>query len=217
MDEILKGLRHFIARDLIYVIGGGAVVSAFLYLFNRLPASSDSWVLFGLLAGLGYFVAYALQDSLSLTPLITTTYVKNPNRFVRWLYERFTHETWSTITVELDEARERIADEGQLARLERIVTLKQVGTAGGPCIAMCSILFFARWWLHQESFDLVVAIVGVVLGSVLICLGWLKGAQQAQFVAKHGSRFRSRSNNAFENGRVQALLRALYRAVQRGR
>ncbi|OFZ90380.1 MAG: hypothetical protein A2W21_09170 [Betaproteobacteria bacterium RBG_16_66_20] len=186
MDEILKGLRHFIARDLVYVIGGGAVVGAFLHLFNRVPTANDSWILFALLGGVGYFIAYALQDALSLTPVLTTTRVMQPNAFVRWLYKRFTREEWSKICIDLAEARERITNEGQLARLERTITLMQVGTTGGPCMTVCGILFLSRWWIYGDSFDLAVSILGVILGTTLICLGWLKGAQHAQFIAQHG-------------------------------
>ena len=193
MDETLKGFRRFLARDLVFVIGGGAVVGSFLHLFNRLPAANDSWVLFGLLAGVGYLIAYALQDVLSLTPLVTTVSVQNPNRFVRWLYRRFMRESWTEIgpkiDADLNKALDNITDEAQLDRLERIIMLKQVGTAGGPCMALCGIFFFVRWSRAMgEQMDLFVAIAGLTLGVTLVCLGWLKCAQQAQFIAKRRSK-----------------------------
>src|SRR5437870_4459147 len=102
MDELVKALRHFIARDLVFVVSGSAVIGAFLYRFDRLSSLEDSWLIFGLLAGVGYFVGYALQDGLSLTHLVTTEYVQRPNRFVQWLYQRFTRTEWRQIqTVDL--------------------------------------------------------------------------------------------------------------------
>ena len=188
MDELVKALRHFITRDLVFVVSGSAVIGALLYRFERLPRLEDSWLIFGLLAGVGYFVGYALQDGLSLTPLVTTAYVQRPNRFVQWLYRRFTRTEWRQIhTIDLVRARERITDEKTLARLERIITLKQVGTAGGPSVAVCAVLFLSNWWASGAVFDLAVATAGAILGPVLICLGWLKGAQQAEFVARHGA------------------------------
>lgn len=186
MDELFKALRHFIVRDLVFVVSGGAVVGAFLYRFDRLPKAEDSWVVLALLAGLGYFVAYALQDGLSITRLVTTADLKEPNAFVKWLYRRFTYRDWVAITVDLQEARDKITDDKILARLERIVTLKQVGTAGAPSLLACAVLFFSRWWARAEPFDVVVALSSGVFAVVLLALAWLKGAQQAEFVARHG-------------------------------
>ena len=31
MDELFKTLRHFIARDFVFVIGGGVMIATFLY------------------------------------------------------------------------------------------------------------------------------------------------------------------------------------------
>jgi len=110
MNELLKGFRHFIARDLVFVISGSAVVGTFLYRFNRLPSPEGSWVVFALLGGLGYFVAYALQDGLSLTRLVTTADLTSPNVFIRWLYRRFTYRQWQEIGLDLQEAQGNISD-----------------------------------------------------------------------------------------------------------
>lgn len=96
MDELLKALRHFIGRDLVLVIAGGTIVATFLYATNRLPSAADSWVLFLLLGGVGYFVAYAIQDGFCLTGLSSTTSEPTPNRFVRWLFRRYTARSGRT-------------------------------------------------------------------------------------------------------------------------
>ncbi len=100
---------------------------------------------------------------------------------------------WVEISDDLDleEVRERIVDEGLLVRLERIVTLKQIGTAGGPSILVSAGMLLARWIVRHDSFDLGSGVAGIIVGVPLVCLGWLKGAQQAEFVARHGTRVRN--------------------------
>lgn len=184
-DELIKAFRHFIGRDLAYLISGGAVMGAFLHLCNRLPGPEESWVLFFLLGGLAYFVAYALQDLSCLVGFVTTAYVSKPNRFVQWLYRRFKHEPWSKIEINVEKAHEEMADERHLLWLERISTFRQVGTTGGPCMALAGMLFFVRWYRDGSQFDFSVSLAAVALGAILVALSWLKAAQEAQFIATH--------------------------------
>ena len=97
MSELIKALGRFVARDLIYVIGGTTVILSFLYLFNCL--SSDelplAYSLFG--AGLAYVVGYAIQDLCCLVGLVTMADYFEPNCFVKRLYRRFTREDWCPI------------------------------------------------------------------------------------------------------------------------
>jgi hypothetical protein len=188
MGELIKAFQRFIARDLVFMVAGGAVVGAFLHTFGRIPRSDDHLVFYLLLAGISYAVGYSVQDAFSLTPLLTTAHVQRPNSFVTWLYRRFTRTEWVDISdIDLDQARERITDGEQLAQLERIITLKQVGNAVGPSFALSGLLFLSKWWTGSDTFDLAVALAAFWLGFVLVCLGWVKGAQQAQFTARHGS------------------------------
>lgn len=180
MNEFIKAFSRFISRDLILLIGGGWVVGAFLYLFDRVPAANDFWILFSLLAGVGYFVAYALQDVICLTGITTTTQVNNPNRFVLWMYKRYMHEDW--LTTEVKESLQPTC-ERRRPDFERIVMFQLIGTAGGPCMAVCGILLITRWLWCGETFDLFMALAAMTLSLVLICLSWLKGAQRAQFNA----------------------------------
>ena len=61
MNELAKALKHFITRDILYLIGGGSVVCAFLYLFDRLTLSPMPTAFYYLAAGIGYAVGYASQ------------------------------------------------------------------------------------------------------------------------------------------------------------
>ena len=149
-DKVLDTLHRFITRDLVLIISGGTVVGTFLYLSGHLPAADDSWMLFALLAGLGYFIAYSIQEVLCILGLITTTAVSNPNRFVQWLYKRYDHRAWKPITFDSREARHQFTDDEQWAEFQRIVTLQMVGTAGGPSMVACGFMFMLKWWNYPR-------------------------------------------------------------------
>jgi hypothetical protein len=192
MDELAKAFQRFIARDLIFIVAGGTVITAFLYNFGagRIPSSNDHIALYLLLAGVAYVVGYAIQDGLSLTALLTTASVQTPSPFVRWLYRRFTRTEWVDIAnIDLAQAQQRIPDGEPRVQHERIITLKQVGTAAGPSFALSGLLFLLKfllkWRTDTEAFDLAVGLAGGVFGIVLVCLGWVKGAQQAQFESRY--------------------------------
>jgi hypothetical protein len=190
MNELLTAFRRFIGRDLVLLVSGGAVVATFLYVTGRVPSAADSSVVFVLLAGIGYFVAYAIQDGFSLTGISTTASEPTPNRFIQWLFKRYTREEWQSVALtrqQLATIGEQIQGEAVLARLERIVMLKQVCTAGGPSFLLCAGMLLLNWYRHGAPFDAVVGVVAALLAILLITLGWLKAAQQAQFIARHSS------------------------------
>jgi hypothetical protein len=185
LDKLIEAFREFIARDLVLILSGGFVVGTFLYVFQHMPESNDSWVLFALLAGVAYFVAYAIQDALCIFRVLPSTPVRNPCAFVRCMYERLYRKQWVTMKkeIELDEARHKVPP-NRLPELERLITLQQVGTAGGPCMFISGFGFLFEWWRSQSSFDIAVGVAGCVIGLVLGCLAWLKAAQRAQFLAR---------------------------------
>lgn len=187
MDEIVKATRHFIMRDMIFILSGGAAVVSACHLFDKLPSPNDSWLLYGLLAGVGYFIAYAIQDILCLTHLITTTHITKPCWFTRQLYKQYMREEWKEIQncEKIDEIVQKFGgDDEARYEFERLVMFQLIGTSGGSCMLVCGALFYTRWVWHLEKFDLFVASAGVILGIFLIMLSWLKGAQRAQFMSR---------------------------------
>lgn len=82
-------------------------------------------------------------------------------------------------------AGEQIRDESVLARLERIVMLKQVSTAGGPSFLLCAAMLLLKWYRRGITFDGVLGVTAALIGLLLVVLGSLKAAQQAQFIARH--------------------------------
>jgi len=57
MTEVPKHLQIFIARDIIYLIGGGCVVGSFLYACGKLPDGKEASIALNILAA---GVAYVL-------------------------------------------------------------------------------------------------------------------------------------------------------------
>ena len=191
MSELIKALGRFVARDLIYVIGGTTVILSFLYLFNCF--SSDelplAYSLFG--AGLAYVVGYAIQDLCCLVGLVTMADYFEPNRFVKWLYRRFTREDWCSIE-RFDTYGAHLAiytretETADLAIFERVVSLRQVGATMGPCSLVSAVFLFVRVYsscqAYWRCFDFWLAGFAVVLGIGLVCLSWLKGVQQVKWL-----------------------------------
>lgn len=191
MGELVKALKHFVTRDLVYLVGGGAVLSSFLYLFDRLPLGAISTPLALLGAGISYVVGYAIQDGFSLTPLVTTQFLPKPPPLVQWLYQRFTHREWKAIgeDLELAEWNDAIAttdDDWRVANYQRLITLKQVGTTGGSNGLVASVLLAIKAFLTGAPFDIALAAGGLGLSVLLLGLGWIKAAQQTEFLARAG-------------------------------
>ena len=195
MNELVKALRVFISRDLLYVIGGSSVLASFLYLFDRLPSSDQPLPVYLFLGGLGYVTGYAAQDGLGLTGFVTTRNVSKPPGIIQWFYRRFTGYEWTEIPKEADLQKGTMAliedaPERVMAEFQRIITLKHVGTTMGANGLFVAVFLGLRWWAHDELFDLCVAISTFLLAVILIILGWLKSAQQSAFVMAynyHGS------------------------------
>ena len=79
MGELVTALRHYIARDLVFLVSGGSVVATFLYVFSPVPILSG-WptISYVLAAGIAYVVGYAVQDICSLAGFVTTAPVQKP-------------------------------------------------------------------------------------------------------------------------------------------
>ncbi len=150
MDELAKAFKDFIARDLIFIIGGSSVVLAFLYLFDCFrPYDAFPVPYYLIAAGIAYTVGYALQDFSCLIGFVTTArlHLKPPSCFVQCLYSRFLREEpWkNTKGLDLDRAADWIKEKPhQRAEYERIITLMQVGTTMGPCSLVSGVLVLLK-------------------------------------------------------------------------
>ena len=186
MVELPKGLQHFIARDLNYLIGGGCVVTSYVHLFGLLGNEELPVVLYLLAAGIAYMVGYALQDLFSIFHFVTTSRVYNPRRVLKWCYCRFTNEKWKDLT-SVDWSKANIAiksikkTEQERADYERIVSLMMIGTTMSPCCLLSGIFLCLRYWFKNgNDFDLSTALGTFVLCIVFLILAWIKASQVTQ-------------------------------------
>lgn len=189
MGELVKALQKFLMRDLTFIIGGSVVLLSFLGAFNRLPKETTptTWYLFG--AGLAYAVGYAVQESFVLLHVVRTKAGVAPGQFAQFMYHCFERQpvikaTYST--ADYEKAKKVFltrAPERRQADHERTESLKQVGNTIGPCLLIAgSIAACGPSLSCQIGFRPAAAVAAGVLGVVLICCGWLKVTQQAQYI-----------------------------------
>jgi hypothetical protein len=189
VNELVRALNRFVGRDLVYVVAGAAVVLTFLYVFGRLPKSGSEWptAVYFLAAGIGYIVAYTIQDGCSVLRLVSTAPPYTAWSPLRWMYRRFTREIWEDIPLgfTFDRAAANIP-ERQTVEFGRNIMLMQIGTTGGPCGLLCAGLL--AWKVsHGPDHGDVPLFAGVlVLSLLLIALGWLKVAQLGQLLRRLG-------------------------------
>lgn len=62
MNELVKALKNFIVRDIIYILGGASVIISFLYLFGKIDIirKETPTVIFLFIAGIGYVIGYSI-------------------------------------------------------------------------------------------------------------------------------------------------------------
>lgn len=170
------------------------------------PKVGERLIWYWLGAGVAYGIGYAVQEGLSLTPLVSTAPVFTPSPFVQWLYLQFAKRPWKP--VEVDEGSftsfENNATERQFTQFQRIVTLMHIGATLGCNWLLAGILLILRFFVACDPFDLTMGIAAFVFSFVLISMCWIKGAQQVQFVAIHQLAGPSYVNKANEHAKPAA-------------
>jgi len=150
MNELVKALKNFIVRDMVYIIGGTCVMLSFLNLFCKIDdvLSKETHIaIYLFLAGIAYATGYCVQDTASWMKIVTTANVKNPPKFIESLYKRFTGEDkWENANQ--NRSAELIIQETACQDVkvdrERIISLMQVGTTIGPCSILSALLLFCK-------------------------------------------------------------------------
>lgn len=186
MDELIKALRYFIARDALYIVGGGSVCAAGLYVLGKLPNGQVAPWLLVLGAGIAYGVGYAIQEILCLTPVLTTAPVLTPGRVVRGLYRRFTLSSWRDVDASRWPERwgkfKKSADERTWVQFHRIITLKHVGAALGSNWLVVAVILGVKYWCGRRLEDLTGGAAILIVAGGLLAIAQLKGAEQTQYV-----------------------------------
>lgn len=186
MNQILESLRHFIIRDLTYVVGGSSLMAAFLFDYSNFrPVSAPIWAVL-LLVGVAYGVGYVVPEVLSVIRIITTNPIVHLPCGLRWAYRRFTGINW----VDLDRSKldQRYwdfiehASARRMAEYHRIINLKIISTTLGANWLLCSgVLAMKGWWAADGSVA-AHALIPLAVSIALIVNSWIKGAQQSVFI-----------------------------------
>lgn len=199
MFELPRNVREFVVRDIIYIIGGGSVLTSFLYCFGRLPNESTPVAFYFLGAGIAYVIGCAIQDLFSIVRLVTTGPVEKPGRFIRCVYRRFTGEEWLDLK-DFDLGRVRQAlrsllknDEARAARYERAISGMILATTMAPCTLLSGVLVLLRAICSPSAFDFAVAAASLVLCVGLFVLAWLKAVQITRIDAEVLADYRDRA------------------------
>jgi hypothetical protein len=190
MDELVKTLRYYIMRDLIFLLGGGSVLVSFLYAFDVSWTNTEHVAVYLLAAGISYVIGYALQDVCGLLPILPTNAPRNLNCYLQWFYKLYVGEEWQDIPPEtnFEQAEEGLKDKRQIAWLERITSLRQICTTFAPCWTFSSTILLVKYWLicgQDSNVIAAIALVGFCIVVVLGHLAWLKSAQEAQYLRRH--------------------------------
>lgn len=190
--ELIRALRYFITRDIMYLVGGASVGITLLHVSGQ-PLTTDYPTAIWLwAAGVAYGVGYAIQEILSLSRILTTAPVLKPKWLVKWLYGRFTRADWRCVDPSAWQTKrkrfEEKAFERTYAQFQRIIGLKHIGSTLGANWLMCGIILVVyaatnnKMHFDWVDFDWVLALATLFLSVGLIAMAWVKGAQQTQHI-----------------------------------
>jgi hypothetical protein len=118
MTKLAKSIRNFIIRDIIYILGGTAVILSFLHVWGKIDVSkktiditvipkSANIIFYVLGIALAYAVGYCLQEVFSLLHIVKTANYFKPRFPLRWLYRGLYGERWTAIFPDIPKGRRR--------------------------------------------------------------------------------------------------------------
>lgn len=183
MIELPKNVREFIVRDLIYIVGGGIVLTSFLYRFDRLPNRETPLAFYLLGAGMSYVVGSTIQDMFSIFRLVTTAHVDKMRQPFKWFYKLLTKEVWNDIE-DFDPSKVRQAirflknnDQAFASSYERNISLLILRATMAPCTMIASLIIWSQWYMCRNQFDFCLALITLFLSVVLFVLARLSSAK----------------------------------------
>lgn len=192
MSKLVKSIRNFIVRDIIYIIGGALVILSFLYVWGKIDASKKSInikivpesanIIFYIIGiGLAYAVGYCLQEIFSLLHIVKTSDYFRPWFPSRWLYRCLIGERWEDIFPDIPKGRRRRwdvtkrlrraniiinekASQDDKTHREWIASFIMVCTTLGPCALVSGLLLL---WKGLPAFLKKTPEISASLGSYL--------------------------------------------------
>ena len=187
MSELIKIFKDFISRDIIYIFGGSSVIISFMYYYNQLNISNLSTFEYVFLCAFGYVIGFIIQETLSMVGIITTAHFK-PGKIVKYFYRLFTKSEWEDI-IGLDQVEKQLAfyekaPERIITQIERIITLKHIGTTIGSSFLVSSVILLFKFIETKSNYDLTIFISVLTFSILLIIQSWIKGAQQIKYMSE---------------------------------
>jgi hypothetical protein len=185
MDELLKMIKHFITRDVAYLIGGSSILLAFSYSFGVDWRAELPLPLYLVFTGIAYVLGWAVQDLAGVIRIARTVPPRKLYFPITLAYKLFTGLEWKNIETKDDlmQVTLRLSDEQDKIQHQRIATLKHVGTTMGPsCLISAVCLLHAQPASSSVRFDGILFWATLALAAAFLLLGWIKAAQESKFL-----------------------------------
>lgn len=195
MDNIAQVIRYFIYRDLIFILSGSTVIISAFYLYEKLELISEklSLIYIFYFIGFSYIIGYIIQDIFGLLKINPVrAYLRPPPSIVKRLYRWFEGENWSHQNIEKNDIKNiqiemyNASEEWDRSKafLERIFVLKQISTAMFPSFLISSSIIGMHAINTKTNLDYALAILFLFLSFTLLILGWIKSAQETDYILR---------------------------------
>jgi len=198
MNELIKSINYFLYRDFFFILSGSIeLLSVYMVFSEKIELKENLFPpVFGNIApfiisifflGIAYVIGYLTQEVFKL--FLTSSKPQNKyRRIVRWAYKRITHNESKEeyLLDDIEEAKMLIykeSDESGMTnkiRYERLISLKQVGTAVGSGFIISGFIL-----LYAPVISIWVSPILIILGLLLILFGWVKLLEQTEFALKY--------------------------------
>jgi hypothetical protein len=144
---LLKPLRNFLQRDMIYILGGFSVLVSALVAFDSAEGvfkqnSLGAWLI---IIGASYVIGFTAQELFCLVGFTTTSALFKPRPIDQFFYERYMREKWKdpknfdqyAVSVKISQAP--LTDQ-TMNDLERIVCLLLLTATLGSCATLSGLI-----------------------------------------------------------------------------
>jgi len=183
MVVLLKALRNFLARDVIYLLGGFCVLLSLMFIINEhYPFGEESKAIWIFFLGISYIIGFSVQELFCFIRLVTTSALFKPEPVVRVLYRLYMREKWQptedfdqySASVKISEAKLSHQTLNELEWIRCVLlltaTMGSCGLSSGLMVGLKSLSID-----YQQAFYLSIPIC--LLGLVLIATNRVKAAQ----------------------------------------
>lgn len=208
-------LRTYLARDIMYVVGGGLVLFAFIRILGLDLRTSLPTVVWLFLGALCYAIGFVVQEAVAFTThLVQSAPITHVNRRFWWACRRYgiRNPDWEILRehegdrqTQLQIYREwenrflEACKDNLLSEFQRTNNLLHVGTVLGSNGLVAALLLLGAWAIYNRDVDLY--LFAGILGFAFICipLGWVKGIQCTHHIMDYNKRAESNQSQTDSN------------------